>query len=135
MARITVEDCLRRENNRFALVQLCSKRTRQLSRGSTARVPSKNKYIVTALREIEEGVVRFMTPEEAKVYEEQLAREAEAARIAEEAERERRAQIGAGLFGAAGAGGDPRSVDFLRESLMAVPTREKKGEEEESDEE
>ncbi|MFO0003208.1 MAG: DNA-directed RNA polymerase subunit omega, partial [bacterium] len=37
MARITVEDCLTQENNRFALVQLASKRTKQLLQGSTAR--------------------------------------------------------------------------------------------------
>jgi DNA-directed RNA polymerase subunit omega len=131
MARITVEDCLTRENNRFALVQLCSKRTRQMLRGSTARVPSKNKPIVTALREIADGVVRFMTPEETQAFEEQQALEAEAARQAEAAERERRAQMGAALFG---NGADTRSADFLRESLLAVPPREKEGTED-SDEE
>lgn len=125
MARITVEDCLTRENNRFALVQLCSKRTRQMLRGSAARVQSKNKLIVTALREIADGVVRFMTPEEAQAFEEQQAREAEAARQAEAAERERRAQLGATLFG--GSTADTRSADFLRDSLLAVPPQQKDG--------
>ena len=69
MARITVEDCLRKENNRFALVLLAAKRTKQLLKGSrplTAEV--KNKPVVNALREIAEGKVRFMTEEEKKEY-------------------------------------------------------------------
>jgi DNA-directed RNA polymerase subunit omega len=117
MARITVEDCLTKENNRFALVQLASKRTKQLLQGSSAQITDKkNKAVVTALREIAEGRVRFMTPDEAKAYEEERARELEAARAASEAERERRsADIGAGLFG---GGNDTRSPNFLRESLM-----------------
>ena len=66
MARITVEDCLTQENNRFALVQLASKRTKQLLSGSrTLTAEAKgNKAVVTALREIAEGAVRFMTPED-----------------------------------------------------------------------
>lgn len=66
MARITVEDCLVQENNRFALVQLASKRTKQLLAGSrTLTSEAKgNKAVVTSLREIAEGAVRFMTPED-----------------------------------------------------------------------
>ena len=65
MARITVEDCLRKENNRFALVVLASKRTKQLLNGAKSLLPEvKNKQIVTSLREIAAGVVRFMTQEE-----------------------------------------------------------------------
>ena len=53
MARITVEDCLERVNNRFALVMLVAKRTKQLMRGSKSMVPTKdNKAIVTSLREV-----------------------------------------------------------------------------------
>jgi DNA-directed RNA polymerase subunit omega len=59
MARVTVEDCLEREENRFALVILASRRTRQLMKGSSALVHSKNKAAVTALREIAAGHVRF----------------------------------------------------------------------------
>ena len=71
MARITVEDCLTQENNRFALVQLASKRTKQLLAGSRPLTDSKgNKAVVTSLREIAFGAVRFMTPEdEAKLRE------------------------------------------------------------------
>ena len=65
MARITVEDCLTKETNRFALVLLASKRTKQILRGGKTLVTdSKNKAVVTALREIAAGKVRFMTEEE-----------------------------------------------------------------------
>ena len=59
MARVTVEDCLEREENRFALVVLAAIRCRQLIKGATALVHSKNKPAVTALREIAAGKVRF----------------------------------------------------------------------------
>ena len=59
MARVTVEDCLEREENRFALVVLAATRTRQLMKGSAALVHSKNKAAVTALREIAAGKVHF----------------------------------------------------------------------------
>jgi DNA-directed RNA polymerase subunit omega len=59
MARVTVEDCLEREENRFALVVLAAHRTRQLMKGSSPLVHSKNKAAVTALREIAAGKVRF----------------------------------------------------------------------------
>jgi DNA-directed RNA polymerase subunit omega len=52
MARVTVEDCLEHEENRFALCILASRRTRQLNRGVPALVESKNRAAVTALREI-----------------------------------------------------------------------------------
>ncbi len=59
MARVTVEDCLEREENRFALVVLASTRCRQLMKGSTALVRAKNKPAVVSLREIAAGRVRF----------------------------------------------------------------------------
>ena len=59
MARVTVEDCLERVPNRFALVVLASERARQLSRGATAQVDCDNKPAVTSLREIAEGIVEF----------------------------------------------------------------------------
>ena len=59
MARVTVEDCLEREENRFALVVLASQRCRQLMKGSGPLVHSKNKPAVTALREIAAGKVHF----------------------------------------------------------------------------
>ena len=59
MARVTVEDCLAHEENRFALCVLASKRTRQLNRGVPALVESKNRAAVTALREIAAERVKF----------------------------------------------------------------------------
>ena len=59
MARVTVEDCLEHEENRFALCILASKRTRQLNRGVPALVESKNRAAVTALREIAARRVQY----------------------------------------------------------------------------
>jgi DNA-directed RNA polymerase subunit omega len=61
MARITVEDCLAREPSIYALVHLTIRRARQLQEGDTSVVPSPHKPIVTALREIAAGKVRFRT--------------------------------------------------------------------------
>jgi DNA-directed RNA polymerase subunit omega len=52
MARITVEDCQERVNNRFLLVQMAIKRVHQYREGYPALVDSRNKEVVTALREI-----------------------------------------------------------------------------------
>ena len=59
MARVTVEDCLERVVDQFALVHLASARYRQLHRGAVRLVENKNKNIVCALREIAEDKVRF----------------------------------------------------------------------------
>lgn len=62
MARITVEDCLDRVDNRFALVLLVAKRAKQLLKGDDSTVSTKdNKYIVTALREVAAGNVYYET--------------------------------------------------------------------------
>lgn len=64
MARITVEDCLREARNRFALVLLAAQRTRQILKGSKPLVSDRdNREIVTALREIAAGRVRYAHPE------------------------------------------------------------------------
>ena len=52
MARITIEDCLEKVENRYELVHLCTKRVKQLRDGAEPLIKSKNKDIVTALREI-----------------------------------------------------------------------------------
>ena len=57
MARITVEDCLEQIPNRFQLVLAATYRARMLSQGHSARIDSKNKPGVTALREIAAGEV------------------------------------------------------------------------------
>ena len=58
MARITVEDCLKKIPNLFQLVLVAAKRARQLANGSHAMVDWENdKATVVALREIAEGYV------------------------------------------------------------------------------
>ena len=58
MARITVEDCLKRIPNRFRLVNVAAKRVRQIREGSEYLVSSpKNEDIVVALREIAAGKI------------------------------------------------------------------------------
>ena len=59
MARITVEDCMENVENRFELVHLAAKRTKQLVKGARPLVKSSNKEVVTALREIAAGEVTF----------------------------------------------------------------------------
>lgn len=60
MARLTVEDCLHSVGNRFRLVLLASKRSRQLALGATPLVPAeKDKPTVIALREIAEGKLTY----------------------------------------------------------------------------
>ena len=63
MARITVEDCLKKVNNRFALIHLAAKRVRQLRKGAEPTLLSKNKDVVMALREIAAGnIVSYIWP-------------------------------------------------------------------------
>ncbi len=60
MARITIEDCLERVESRYELVHLTVKRVKQIkNNGSEYLVKSKNKAIVTALREIAAGKVKL----------------------------------------------------------------------------
>lgn len=61
MARVTVEDCLERVQNRFALTVLAARRARALSEGrGTPLVDCDNKEEVTALREISANRVRWI---------------------------------------------------------------------------
>lgn len=65
MARITVEDCQKRVGNRFLLVQMAIKRVHQYREGYEPLVPSRNKEIVTSLREIAAGKI---FPEDMSYY-------------------------------------------------------------------
>jgi DNA-directed RNA polymerase subunit omega len=63
MARVTVEDCLDWVENRFALVILASKRTKELKRGAPLMVRTRdNREVVMALREIASGKVNGFQP-------------------------------------------------------------------------
>ena len=61
MARITVEDCLKRIPNRFQLTLAATYRARQLTAGGTPQIDvdplDRDKPTVIALREIEAGKV------------------------------------------------------------------------------
>jgi DNA-directed RNA polymerase subunit omega len=58
VARITIEDCLKRVSNRFLLVNMVAKRVRQIREGSEYLVSSpKNEDIVVSLREIAAGKI------------------------------------------------------------------------------
>jgi DNA-directed RNA polymerase subunit omega len=60
MARVTVEDCLDKVDNRFQLVLVATKRARQLAKGAEPFVEWENdKPTVVALREIAEN---YITP-------------------------------------------------------------------------
>ena len=67
MARITVEDCLEKADNRFGLIHLAAKRVRQLKKGAEPLVVCKNRDIVVALREIAAGEV-FKARNDNEVY-------------------------------------------------------------------
>ena len=64
MARITIEDCLEKVENRYELIHLATKRVKQLRDGSEALVKCKNKDIVTALREIAASKVKHAPKQE-----------------------------------------------------------------------
>ena len=58
MARITIEDCLKRIPNRFQLTLAATYRARQLAQGGTPMVEaSRDKPTVIALREMAAGKV------------------------------------------------------------------------------
>ncbi len=65
MARITVEDCQQRVNNRFLLVQMAIKRVKQYREGYEPLIETRNKEAVTALREIAQGKI---FPEDMSYY-------------------------------------------------------------------
>ncbi len=71
MARITIEDCLKRVKNRFLLVNMAAKRVRQIREGSEYLVSSpKNEDIVVSLREIAAGKITIREGKEEEIKEE-----------------------------------------------------------------
>jgi DNA-directed RNA polymerase subunit omega len=72
MARITVEDCLEKVDNRFHLVRVASKRARQLMNGKEPSLEWDNdKATVVALREIAAGNITEEMLEEKPVISEE----------------------------------------------------------------
>ena len=92
MARITVEDCLENVDNRFELVMVSSKRSRQIQTGGKDPLVSldNDKPTVLALREIAEGLIdaSILIAKPPSVELEELADEAAEAveKVAEAAE-------------------------------------------------
>jgi DNA-directed RNA polymerase subunit omega len=73
MARVTVEDCLDKVDNRFELVLSATKRARQLAYGKEPLVEWENdKPTVVALREIADGLVDPRNLDEPEHIEEEL---------------------------------------------------------------
>ena len=79
MARVTVEDAVKQIGNRFDLIMVAARRARQIAtEGKEPQVPvSNDKPTVTALREIEEGLVTASTLDEAEIREQQAQDEME----------------------------------------------------------
>ena len=68
MARITVEDCLKKIDSQFDLVLLAKERTSQLNAGESPLVPGNNdKNTVISLREIGEGKISIKTLEDSAI--------------------------------------------------------------------
>ncbi len=62
MARITIDDCLKRVPNRFLLANMVSRRVRQIREGSEYLVSSpKNEDIVISLREVAAGRIKLVS--------------------------------------------------------------------------
>jgi DNA-directed RNA polymerase subunit omega len=69
MARVTVEDCLEKVDNRFLLVMLAAKRVKQLYKGAKPLLENRpdNKNVVISLREVAAGKVGYeMTPRKSR---------------------------------------------------------------------
>jgi DNA-directed RNA polymerase subunit omega len=96
MARITVEDCLDKVDNRFELVMVSSKRARQLQiEGKEPMLPVDNdKPTVIALREIADGLVdaKILVEKPSVDLEEEFSSEPEAEAAADDTEASAEAQ-------------------------------------------
>jgi DNA-directed RNA polymerase subunit omega len=67
MARITVEDCLRKVESRFELVILAARRAKMIMKGAKPLIDADNRPIVNSLREIAAGKVAFINPKEKQI--------------------------------------------------------------------
>ena len=87
MARITIEDCLKKIDSQYDLVLLAKERTSQLNAGEAALVPLDNdKNTVVSLREIGEGKVTIKTLEDSAIN--KLRKQQEASSLVDEIEEE-----------------------------------------------
>ena len=87
MARITIEDCLKKIDSQYDLVLLAKERTSQLNAGEAALVPLDNdKNTVVSLREIGEGKVTIKTLEDSAIN--KLRKQQEVSSLVDEIEEE-----------------------------------------------
>jgi len=95
MARITVEDCLDKVDNRFELVMVASKRARQIQTGGKDPYVSvdNDKPTVIALREIAENHVNASILVEKPVVELEEIEEEMAEAVAEQQEHKPTTEI------------------------------------------
>jgi DNA-directed RNA polymerase subunit omega len=69
MARVTVEDCIEKVENRFDLVLLAAHRARQIASGAPLLVDrDRDKNPVVALREVAEGELKPIDLEEGLIH-------------------------------------------------------------------
>lgn len=54
---ISTEQCLKQIPNRFKMILVAVQRARELERGAVSKVPSTNKPVITALKELAEGKI------------------------------------------------------------------------------
>ncbi len=105
MARVTVEDCIDKVDNRFELVLLASHRARMISSGAPLTIDrDRDKNPVVALREIADTTI---SPEDLK---EDLIHSLQKHVDVDEPEQESVPLLGS----VAAAGGDDSSVEFDR---------------------
>ena len=57
MARVTIEDCLKRIDNSYDIVSLASQRAKDILDGSEPKIEYQGKPTVVALKEIAEGLI------------------------------------------------------------------------------
>jgi len=84
MARVTVEDAVDKIGNRFDLVLVAARRARQIATGGKDPMVEvqNDKPTVTALREIEEGLVTASTLEHDDMRDQEQQEHAEFASVA-----------------------------------------------------
>ena len=88
MARITVEDCLKKIDSQYDLVMLAKERTSQLNAGDQSLVTKDNdKNTVISLREIGEGKISVKTLEDSAIN--KLRKQQEESQELEELDDER----------------------------------------------
>lgn len=65
MARVTIEDCLEKVPNKYALSVAAMKRAKEIVKGAKSlSEETENKAVVLALREIAEGKVNVIYPKD-----------------------------------------------------------------------